>query len=82
MHRKPEKTFLMDIYSNFTKFVRGTVTICMEADIKVHKLSMRRVYCLILRFRFLIVQELAVKKRHQAYRIAAVVQNARLKPKS
>ena len=63
MHRKPEKTFLMDIYSNFTKFVRATVTIYMGADIKVHRLSMRRVYCLILRFQFLIVQELAVKKK-------------------
>ena len=30
----------------------------------------------------LIVQEQAIRKRHQAYRIAAVVHNARLKPKS
>ena len=30
----------------------------------------------------LIVQELAIKKRHQAYRIAAIVHIARLKPKS
>ena len=29
-----------------------------------------------------IVQELAIKKRHQAYRIAAIVHIARLKPKS
>ena len=32
--------------------------------------------------RILIVQELAIKKRHQAYRIAAIVHIARLKPKS
>ena len=30
----------------------------------------------------LLVQELAIKKRHQAYRIAAIVHIARLKPKS
>ena len=30
----------------------------------------------------LIVQELAIKKRHQAYRIAAIVHIAHLKPKS
>ena len=30
----------------------------------------------------IIVQELAIKKRHQAYRIAAIVHIARLKPKS
>ena len=30
----------------------------------------------------MIVQELAIKKRHQAYRIAAIVHIARLKPKS
>ena len=29
-----------------------------------------------------IVQDLAIKKRHQAYRIAAIVQNAPMKPKS
>ena len=29
-----------------------------------------------------IVQELAIKKRHQAYRIAAIVQNAPMKSKS
>ena len=32
--------------------------------------------------RLTIVQELAIKKRHQAYRIAAIVHIARLKPKS
>ena len=30
----------------------------------------------------IIVQELAIKKRHQAYRIADIVQNAPMKPKS
>ena len=30
----------------------------------------------------IIVQELAINKRHQAYRIAAIVQNAPMKPKS
>ena len=29
----------------------------------------------------ILVQELAIKKRHQAYRIAAIVHIARLKPK-
>ena len=36
----------------------------------------------VLLINLVIVQELAIKKRHQAYRIAAIVHIARLKPKS
>ena len=37
---------------------------------------------MIMKKYHLLVQELAIKKRHQAYRIAAIVHIARLKPKS
>ena len=48
---------------------------------KKRSLYLSPIICNIFNTSF-IVQELAIKKRHQAYRIAAIVHIARLKPKS